>query len=245
MDLGIKGKRAWVMAASSGIGKAIAQELVKEGVRVAISARNPETLQKTADEIGAELAIPANFLKSGGATAAGSEIVARWGGVDILVTNAGGPPKGGFLDIGTDGWQVGFQGLFLSAVEAMQVVLPGMKENKWGRVIYVTSIAAKEPIGKLTVSNGIRAGILGLMKSVSHECASYGITFNSILPGYTATERLKELGVTNDEIARNVPAKRLAQPEEVGQLCAFLASDRAGYLNGQAIALDGGQTHGL
>lgn len=245
MDLGIKGKRAWVMAASTGIGRAIAEALVKEGARVAISARNADTLQSTADDIGAELAVTANFLKSGSAAQAAREIVAKWGGIDILVTNAGGPPKGAFLDITGEGWQTGFQGLFLSTVEALQVVLPTMKEKNWGRVIFVTSVAAKEPIAKLTVSNGIRAGILGMMKSLSHEWAVNGVTFNSILPGYTATERLKELGVSNEDIAKNVPAKRLAQPSEVGDLCAFLASDRAGYLNGQAIALDGGQMHSL
>jgi 3-oxoacyl-[acyl-carrier protein] reductase len=245
MDLGIKGKRAWVMAASSGIGRAVAESLIREGARVAISSRNETTLQATADAIGAELAVPANFLKAGSAAAAAREIVAKWGGIDILITNAGGPPKGGFLDISQEGWHTGFQGLFLSTVEALQVVLPPMREQKWGRVVFVTSVAAKEPIAKLTVSNGIRAGILGLMKSLSHEWAAHGITFNSVLPGYTATERLKELGVTNEEIAKHVPAKRLADPQEVGDLCAFIASDSAGYLNGQAIALDGGQSHSV
>jgi 3-oxoacyl-[acyl-carrier protein] reductase len=244
MDLGLKGKRALVMGASSGIGRAIAQELVREGARVAIVARNEERLNATAREIGAELPLAADLSQPHAATRILQELGSRWGGVDIVVTNTGGPPAGTFEQITDEKWLAGFQGLWLSAVDAIREALPAMRKQKWGRIILITSTAAKEPIPGLTVSNGLRAGLLGLAKSLSREVASQGITVNAILPGYIRTERLAELGVSQADLEKQVPAGRVGEPAELAALAAFLASERASYVSGQAIACDGARLHG-
>lgn len=240
MDLGIRGKRALILGGSSGLGKGIAKSLSQEGARVAICARSEDQLKKTAQEIGAELALTCDLSKAGEGRRIAEATVAKLGGVDILVTNAGGPPKGSFEDITPEKWLSGFQGLWLSAVEAIQASLPGMKAQKWGRILLVTSISSKEPLGGLTVSNGLRPGLMGMANSLSREVAASGVTVNVLLPGYTDTERLRELGIPMEKISSQVPAGRVAQPEELGDLAAFLASARAAYVTGQAIACDGG-----
>ena len=240
MDLGLKGKRAIVCGASSGLGKAVARALAQEGARVAIVSRSAERLAQAQGETGAELLVQRDLDGLGAGRAVVDEVLRAWGGVDVLVTNTGGPPKGKFLEVTPAQWQQGFQSLWLSAVEAIQAALPGMIERKWGRVLLVTSVAAKEPIAGLTVSNGLRAGLLGLTKTLALEVAEHGVTVNALLPGYTKTERLVELGVTDAQIASGVPAGRLATPEEFGAFAAFIASERAGYLTAQALALDGG-----
>jgi 3-oxoacyl-[acyl-carrier protein] reductase len=245
MNFKIAGKRALVLGASTGIGKAVAQTLVQEGAIVAICARGEEQLKKTASEINAQLAIPCDLNRPGAAKELVRTASQKLGGIDILVCNTGGPPKGEFSEVTEEQWRVGFQGLWMSTVEAIQSVLPEMKSRRWGRILLVTSVAAKEPMFHLTVSNGLRAGLLGLTKSLCHEIASYGITINSVLPGYTATERLKELGITEEKIVSQVPARRLGQPEELAALTAFLASEQAAYITGQAIACDGGYLKGI
>lgn len=249
MDLGLKGKRAVVFGASMGLGRAIAEALAVEGAAIAIAARKPEPLEGAARALRALGPAPVfartcDLSKPGEALGFMSAVNAEWGSIDILVTNTGGPPKGTFETITSGQWKEGFQGLWLSAIEAMQVALPGMKEHGYGRILLVTSVAAKEPMGGLTVSNGLRAGLLGLMKSLSHEVASYGVTVNALLPGYTRTERLKELGIDEKRIAQ-IPAGRLGEPHELGALAAFLASPRAAYITGQAIAIDGGYLKGF
>lgn len=244
MDLGIRGKRALVLGASRGLGRATAAALVKEGARVAIVSRNPQRLQEAASEIGAELALPADLDQPGAARAVVEAALARWGGLDILVTNTGGPAKAGFLDVTPEAWLAGFQSLWLGAVDAVQAALPGMIAQRWGRVLLVTSVAAKEPMPGLTVSNGLRAGLLNLSKSLSDEVAQHGITVNALLPGYTRTERMVELGVTDSQIAAQVPARRMGTADEFAALAAFLASEPAGYITGQAIACDGGWLRG-
>ncbi len=245
MDLNIKGKRALVMGSSAGLGLGIAKSLIAEGAQVAICARDSKKLEHIKNEIHAHLAIPVDLSKPKSSIELIKNVNERWGGIDILVTNTGGPPQGFFADITTEQWQIGFQSLWLSATEAISQVIANMKENKWGRILLVTSVAAKEPMTRLTVSNGLRAGLLGVAKSLSLDVAPLGITVNALLPGYTRTERLKELKVDESQMISRIPAGRLGEPEELGALVAFLCSQQAAYITGQAIACDGGYLHGL
>jgi len=241
MDLGLKDKRALVMGSSTGIGRGIAEALAAEGARVALCARNCDALEKAAAAIPNAAAFPCDLSHPGAAAELVRSVAAKFGGLDILVTNTGGPPKGDFEQVTTEQWQAGFQGLFLSAVESIRAALPGMKEQRWGRIVMVTSLSAKEPIAGLTVSNAIRAGLAGLANSISREVAAHGVTINILMPGYTDTERLKELGADLNNLAESIPARRLGRPDELGALAAFLASEKAAYITGQAIAVDGGR----
>jgi len=244
MDLQLKNKKVLVMGASSGLGRSIAEVLVQEGAEVAICSRSLDKLQKTAKEIGAKHYFACDLTKEGEAKDVVEKAIAQMGGVDILVTNTGGPNKGNFAEISDVQWQNDFQSLWMSVVEALKVALPKMKENNYGRVLLVTSLAAKEPLSGLTTSNGLRAGLAGLSKSIANEYAPFGITINLLLPGYTATDRLKELKLTDERIKQMVPAGRLGDPRELADLAAFLASPRAGYITGQSILVDGGVTRG-
>ncbi|HSP18837.1 MAG TPA: SDR family oxidoreductase [Myxococcaceae bacterium] len=246
MDLGLRDRRALVLGASAGLGRAVAAALVAEGARVAICARNRARVEAAARELGALVGLAVDLTVPGAATALVETATQRLGGgLDILVTNTGGPPKGHFPDITDAMWHEGFQALWLSAVDAIRAALPGMRERRWGRILLITSTAAKEPIPGLTVSNGMRAGVLGLVNSLAPEVAEDGVTVNALLPGYTATERISELGIPEDALAEHVPARRLGRPEELGAMAAFLASELAGYVTGQAIAVDGGFVRGL
>lgn len=244
MDLQIRGRRALVLGASRGLGRATAAALVREGARVAVCSRDLARLQATAAEIGAELAVAGTLQDSETTRKVLDEVLEAWGGVDILVTNTGGPPKANFADVTDAAWLNGFAGLWLSATAAIQAALPGMLERKWGRILLITSVAAKEPMAGLTVSNGLRAGLLGLTKSLATEIAAHGVTVNALLPGYTRTERMVELGVTDEQIASQVPARRMGEPEEFAAAAAFLCSQQASYITGQSLAVDGGWLRG-
>lgn len=244
MDLQLKNKKVLVMGASTGIGRSIAEVFVQEGAEVAICSRSLDKLQATAKEIGAKHVLTCDLTKAGEAKAVVEKAIKAMGGVDILVTNTGGPNKGNFADVTDSQWQEDFQSLWMSVVESLKVALPKMKENNFGRVLLVTSLAAKEPLNGLTTSNGLRAGLAGLSKSISTEYAPFGITVNLLLPGYTATDRLKELKLTDERVKQMVPAGRLGDPRELADLAAFLASPRAGYITGQSILIDGGVTRG-
>ena len=244
MDLQLKGKKALVMGASTGIGRSIAEVLIQEGAEVTICSRSLDKLEKTAKEIGAKHVLTCDLTKEGEAKAVVEKAIQIMGGVDILVTNTGGPNKGNFADISDGQWYEDFQSLWMSVVESLKVALPKMKANNYGRVLLVTSLAAKEPLNGLTTSNGLRAGLAGLSKSIANEYAPFGITVNLLLPGYTATDRLKELKLTDERIRQMVPAGRLGDPHELADLAAFLASPRAGYITGQSILIDGGVTRG-
>nr|BDT31351.1 SDR family oxidoreductase [Myxococcus sp. MH1] len=245
MDFGLKGRRALVMGASAGLGYATAEVLVKEGATVAICSRGGEKLEKAAKSLSAALAVSADLNQPGAAKRLVDEVVAKLGGVDVLVVNTGGPPAGGFESLTAEQWQLGFQSLWMAAVDGIQAALPGMKERKWGRIILVTSLAAREAMPNLTISNGLRAGLLGLVKTVSNEVAQHGVTLNAVLPGFHATERMTQLGLTDEKVAPQIPARRLGRPEELASLVAFLSSEQSSYITGQSIAVDGGAARGF
>ena len=241
MDLGIKGKRALVLAASDGLGKAVATELAAAGVRVIISSRNSEKLSATMRVAGAEGYVKGDLSVPGDAARIVNEAVAQLGGIDILVTNAGGPPPGKFKDFDDAQWQLSFQELFMAVVESVRASMPHMAKEKWGRVVMITSIAGKEPIANLTLSNALRPAVHGLMNTLAKEHGPDGITFNAILPSFTNTARVEHLtGGDNSKLAANIPVGRIGEPDEFGKLAAFLCSAHAGYISGQAIGFDGG-----
>jgi len=239
MNLALESRRALVMGASSGIGKSIAQALVNEGARVAICARNAERVAAAAAELGAQ-GIVANLSVPGAAAEVVSETEKRLGQLDVLVVNTGGPPPGLFVELKDSAWRESFEGLWMSTVGAIQSALPGMRARRWGRIIVITSIAAREPVPKLMLSNSLRAGLHGLVNAVSKEIAPDGITINALMPGYTLTERLAELQLDLTKLATQIPARRLGRPEDLAAVAVFLASEPAGYVTGQAIAVDGG-----
>jgi 3-oxoacyl-[acyl-carrier protein] reductase len=245
MDLGLKGKKALVMGASAGLGRGIAEALIAEGAQVAICARDQERLFKAQKEMGASLALSVDLTRPQAAKVLTEKVLKEFGSLDIIVINTGGPPKGMIEDISEAQWQESFQSLWLSAVESISAVLPSMKKNRWGRILLVTSVAAKEPIAGLTISNGLRAGLLGLARSISHEVAPFNITINSLLPGHTDTERLTNLGVDKTKIIEHIPAGRLGTTKEFGALATFLASDLAGFITGQTVVADGGTQRGV
>ncbi len=245
MDLKLSGRRALVFGASKGLGKAVARELIAEGVHVAIVSRDPARIMATAAEIGA-IGIAGDVSTPGNSEALVAQAAKALGGpVDILVTNTGGPPAGSFERMTASDWQKGFDNLWMSTVESVLAVLPHMRQRKWGRILAITSISAREPQPGLVISNSLRAGLLGLINSVSRDVAKDGITMNALLPGYTATERLTELGVDDATMGPKIPAGRIGRPEEFAALAAFLASERASYITGQAIAVDGGYLNSI
>ena len=244
MDLNLKEKCALVFGSSMGIGRGIAEVLIREGASVGLLARHAAELEKVKSEIGAKAAYEADLTKPGVARDTVQKFIRDFGRLDILVTNTGGPARGGFLDVPEKQWQDDFQSLWMSVVEALNEALPAMKKQKFGRVIMITSLAAVEPIAGLTTSNGFRAGLTGLCKSISNEVASFGITGNTIRPGYINTRRIQENKWSPEKIREMVPAGRLGEPQELGELAAFLASEKAAYITGQSIAVDGGRLRG-
>ena len=261
MDLGLKGKRALVAAASHGLGKAAAMELAREGAGVAICSRDYTAIEAAAEEIrGAThaevLPVVADVTQLSDIERLVGNAMARFGGIDILVTNAGGPPATTFATTPPDAWQKAFDLTLMSAINLCRAVVPQMKQRRWGRIIFISSITVKQPAANLLLSNVIRTAISGLSKSLSNEYAADNVLVNSVLPGYTLTERMSELsetqaqarGVPKDQIiaewVQQIPMRRLGRPEELGALIAFLASERAGYITGTAIQVDGGYVKG-
>lgn len=244
MDLQLQRKKVLVMGSSSGIGKAIAEAFIKEGADVILCSRNLDKLEKTAKEIGCKHFFSCDLSKAGAGQEAILNTIQTLGGIDILINNTGGPKKGSFLEVTDEQWHEDFQSLWMSVVESFKIALPEMKKNQFGRILLVTSLAAKEPLKGLTTSNGLRAGLSGLCKSVADEYASFGITINLLLPGYTNTDRMKELNLSDEKICQLVPAGRLGDPSELANLAVFLASPLSGYTTGQSIAVDGGALRG-
>ena len=262
MDLGIRGRVAIVAAASKGLGRATAAELAAEGARVVICARTADVLARARDEIaaatGAELhAVEADVSTLEGIDRVVSAAERAFGAVDILVNNAGGPPSGPFEAHDWARWEEAVNLTLRSAVELTRRVLPGMRERKWGRVLNITSIAVKQPVDGLMLSNSIRAAVTGWARTLANEVARDGVTVNNILPGYTRTDRVEQLnaataareGVAVEEIQRRsesqIPMRRLGEPREFAALAAFLVSDRASYITAQSIAVDGGWIRAL
>jgi len=253
MELGLKNKIAFVAASSQGLGKSVALELAEEGAKVIISGRNPENLEKTKQEIENKTNKEVVALAGDLSIAEERDLMIKtalqsFPAIDILVTNSGGPPSGRFEDFKQEHWDKTYNDLLLSVVGLVNGFLPGMKEKRWGRIISITSMAIKQPVNNLVLSNAVRVSVAGLMKSLSNELAQYNITVNNVLPGYTETERLKHLLESNPSFssAKNeVPLGRFGKPEEFAAAVAFLASERASYITGISLAVDGGWTKGV
>jgi len=262
MDLGLKNRVVLVAASSQGIGLATAEAFAAEGCRVAMCARNDHTLQSAAEklrkqhhaEVFAESLDVTDFTAVARFVAAVAE---KFGSVDICVTNAGGPPAKGFLSATLEDWQHAIDANFLSTVYLAREVIPHMQRKRWGRIITITSITTKQPVADLVLSNAVRAAVVGLVKSLANEFGKDGILVNNVGPGFTATDRLKELakarssasGKGEQELfeawAADAPLKRLGDPREVAETIVWLASERASYVTGQTVLVDGGMYKGL
>jgi 3-oxoacyl-[acyl-carrier protein] reductase len=262
MDLGITGRVALVAASSQGIGLATAEAFAAEGCRVAMCARNDRTLQAAAEKIRrqhvAEVYAEAfDVTDPASVSRFVAAVASKFGSVDICVTNAGGPPAKGFLAASLEDWNKAIDANFLSNVYFAHEVIPHMQCKKWGRIITITSITTKQPVIDLVLSNAVRAAVVGLVKSLANEFGRDGILVNNVGPGFTATDRLKELAKARsaatgkpeqeflDAWAADAPVKRLGDPREVAETIVWLASERASYITGQTVLVDGGMYKGL
>jgi 3-oxoacyl-[acyl-carrier protein] reductase len=263
MDLGLRGKVALVAASSRGLGLAVAEELAAEGADLLMCARSGDVLREAADrvraaspdvrvlDVAADLSEPADVVRV-------TDMAQReLGRVDVLITNTGGPPAGPFESHSPEAWAAAVRANLDSVVNLVRAVLPGMKERRWGRIVNVTSIAVKQPVDNLILSNSVRAAVTGFARTLANEVAPFGITVNSVMPGYTATQRVDELaarnaalqGTTADDVRavweRQIPMARLGDAREFAAMVAFLASERASYTTGASIAVDGGWIRSL
>lgn len=262
MDLYIKDRIAIVAASSRGLGKAVALGLAEEGVRLTICSRGKEALEKTADEIKSEtgvevLAISGDVSKPEDVKEIVSQTVKRYGTVHILVNNAGGPPLGDFLSFSPDDWQRALELNLMSTINLTREVIPYMRRQRWGRIINITSVAVKQPIDGLILSNTSRAGVIGFAKSISNEFARDNILVNNVCPGRILTDRIMHLAeerakrgmVSTEEIInsweKDIPLGRIGRPKELADLVVFLSSERASYITGATIQVDGGIVKGI
>jgi 3-oxoacyl-[acyl-carrier protein] reductase len=262
MDTGLKNRVAIVAASSQGIGKATAEAFAAEGCKLAICARNAETLRTVADRIqsqqGVEVYAQALDVMDEQAVQGFVEaVVKRFGSADICVTNAGGPPAKGFLAATLEDWKKAINANFLSVVYFAKAVIPHMQKRQWGRIVTVTSITTKQPVPDLVLSNAVRTAVVGLVKSLANEFGKDGILVNNVGPGFTATDRLKELAKARsaalnkpekdilDGWAADSAVRRLGEPREVAETIVWLASERASFITGQTILADGGAYKGL
>jgi 3-oxoacyl-[acyl-carrier protein] reductase len=245
MDLGLDGRIALVMGASRGIGRGIAAALAREGARVAIASRSAERIEAAAAEIDGDVtAFVADAADLESLAALSSEVSGALGQVEILVANSGGPPFGGALDHGLEEWEEAYRSLVLAPMTLASAVVPGMRERRWGRIVNVGSTSTREPIPGLNLSNTHRLAAVGFLKTLSREVAGDGITVNTVATGRFATERLAgedgSLEAAEAAARTEVPAGRLGTPEEYGDLVAFLCSERAAYITGATLPIDGG-----
>jgi 3-oxoacyl-[acyl-carrier protein] reductase len=252
MDLGLKGCKVLVAGASRGLGKACAAALAHEGARVFVCSRNAQELARTATDVGAAGHSAADVSRPAEVKRVVAEALAALGGLDCLVTNAGGPPTAPFEKAGDGDWDIAYQLNLMSAVRLIREALPALKASGRGRIVNLTGYGVKEPLTDLVVSDSIRAGVTVMAKTIASDLAPFGITVNNIAPGPIMTDRLtdilatraKSLGVTPEKqlkrLAETIPVRRMGQPNEIGDLCAYLCSAQAGYLTGQTIVVDGG-----
>jgi 3-oxoacyl-[acyl-carrier protein] reductase len=256
MNLGIEGRVAMVAAASKGIGKAIARSLAAEGAKVSISARGKDDLEAARAEIAAAFAETCDIADAASIARWHARTVEELGPVDILVTNTGGPPAAPFEKLTKEQWRAGIDGTLMNVVRLVALTAPSMKARRWGRIVHLTSFVAKQPMPLLTISSTLRAGLSALTKVMATDLAPHGVLVNAVLPGYVATARQVELntirardaGVSVEEYTaksmRGVPLGRSARPEEIGDMVAFLCSERATYVTGGTIQVDGGLLQG-
>jgi 3-oxoacyl-[acyl-carrier protein] reductase len=258
MDFGISGKVAMVAAASKGIGLSVAKELTREGCRVSICGRTEATLEAAIDEIGEDTrSYVVDVCNPDDLSWWIEQTVQDLGPVDILVTNTGGPPAGSLDQMTDDQWQQGFDGTLMNIVRLVRELQPGMAANGWGRIVHITSLVAKEPSRILPISSTLRAGIMALTRVQALDYAASGVTVNSVLPGHTLTDRqshLAQLRAERESIspaealrlqAADIPMKRMATADEIAAAVTFLCSERAAYITGTNILVDGGLTRGL
>ena len=255
MDLGLRGKGVLITASTKGIGLAVAKEFLKEGAKVFVSSRSPKNVERALEELsslGEVYGTTADLRKREDRERLVKEAREALGRIEVFVFNSGGPPAKKFEETSLEDWEESYKLLLESAVHLTKLVLPDMLERGWGRVVYITSVAIKMPLEGLVLSNAVRVGIAGLLKTLVREYAGGGVTFNSVLPGYTLTERVKEVlrkraeiegksyGEVLRELSEQIPLKRLAEPEEVARAVVFLASEAASYINGAFLQVDGG-----
>jgi 3-oxoacyl-[acyl-carrier protein] reductase len=262
MDLGLKDRSVIVAASSDGIARSAAEKFAAEGARVAMCSRDSAKVNAAATQIreqyrGPVLAEAFDVTDANAVNAFVERVAKEFGGVDVCVTNAGGPPAKMFLATTTDEWQRALEMNFLSIVHMARAVLPWMQKKHWGRIVTITSMTVRQPVPDLIYSNAVRSGVLGLIKSLSNEFGKDGITVNNVGPGYTATERLRELiakrskdlGIRVEDFEAKLgaesPLQRIAQPEEVADAIVWLASERASFITGQTLLVDGGWFKGL
>ncbi len=257
MDLSIKGKNAIVCASSQGLGKSAAVDLAKEGVNLAICSRNKDKINSVKEEIEQTsevkvVAIEADLSSEKDISALFQEAKKELKTIDILINNNGGPPPSTFEELTDEDWQKTFNSTMMSAIRLSKLVLPDMKKNKWGRIINISSVSVKTPVNGLFLSNSIRMGVLGWAKALSDEVAPHGITVNSVCPGTTKTERIEQIlnarsessGKDKSEIeeamANSIPMLRIGEASDLSALITFLASEKASYMTGLAVQVDGG-----
>jgi 3-oxoacyl-[acyl-carrier protein] reductase len=262
MNLNLKSRNALVIAASSGLGAACAEALSGEGANVAICSRDLDRIRGAAAAMEKKtgnpvLPITADISDLGSVEELAGRVKSELGAPDILVTNCGGPPPGDFKDLSRTQWEEGISGVLVSVLDLCRAFIPSMAAKGWGRVVMVTSVSAKHPIDGLMVSNTLRSGLLGLARSLSREYGPQGVLVNCVLPGFMATQRLNQLaaeraakaGISEKALRAgweaDIPLRRIADPAELGDVVAFLCSERASYVTGSAIMVDGGYSRGL
>jgi 3-oxoacyl-[acyl-carrier protein] reductase len=262
VDLGLEGKAALVAASSKGLGRAVAEALAAEGAVLALCARDRNALDETRHAIEERfgvrtVGVAADLNEESGVDRVVDAALDAFGRVDVLVTNTGGPPPGPFESHSLETWRLAIRQNLESVLLLVRGVLPGMKERRWGRILNVTSIAVKQPVDGLILSNSVRAAVTGFARTLANEVAPFGVTVNNLMPGYTLTERLgelaehlaKERGSSQEDVhtgwAAEIPMGRLGRPEEFAAVAAFLAGEGASYVTGQSIAVDGGYIRSL